>query len=185
MCHVIVTCQSMLWTLLSIVVAFTELIAFMSEDWLIGKAKPLSSEDMNNRMGESQEQDTLCGPYAENFNEIASGFWQATTIFLALGITILCAMVFVSVFTMCVQGIMKKSIFNVRGLLQEIAGMCTLRATKDFNFCAIQCNGSGGLNYSYSKHMGGSRQKLNLVPTAPLWSQWYGPGTGRHWFLKH
>ncbi|NXF67999.1 LHPL2 protein, partial [Ciccaba nigrolineata] len=122
-----------------------ELIAFMSEDWLIGKAKPLSSEDMNNRMGESQEpyhlmlgiyrhcsrishmklsrQDTLCGPYAENFNEIASGFWQATTIFLALGITILCAMVFVSVFTMCVQGIMKKSIFNVRGLLQEIAGM--------------------------------------------------------------
>ncbi|NWH52893.1 LHPL2 protein, partial [Fregata magnificens] len=144
MCHVIVTCRSMLWTLLSIVVAFTELIAFMSADWLIGKAKPLSSEDMDNRMGGSQEpyhptlgiyrrctrishmqlsrRDTLCGPYAENFNEIASGFWQATAIFLALGIMILCAMAFVSVFTMCVQSIMKKSIFNVCGLLQGIAG---------------------------------------------------------------
>uniref|UniRef100_A0A8D0FNE1 Lipoma HMGIC fusion partner-like 2 protein n=1 Tax=Strix occidentalis caurina TaxID=311401 RepID=A0A8D0FNE1_STROC len=137
--------QSMLWTLLSIVVAFTELIAFMSEDWLIGKSQEpyhlmLGIYRHCSRISHMQlsRQDTLCGPYAENFNEIASGFWQATTIFLALGITILCAMVFVSVFTMCVQGIMKKSIFNVRGLLQEIAGMCTLRATKDFNFCAIQ-----------------------------------------------
>ncbi|GAB0209986.1 mitochondrial enolase superfamily member 1 [Grus japonensis] len=120
-----------------------EFIAFMSADWLIGKAKPLSSEDVDNRKGRSQEpyhptlgiygrctrishmqlsrRDTLCGPYAENFNEIASGFWQATAIFLALGIMILCAMAFVSVFTMCVQSIMKKSIFNVCGLLQGIA----------------------------------------------------------------
>lgn len=160
MCHVIVTCRSMLWTLLSIVVAFAELIAFMSADWLIGKAKPSSSEDVDNRTGGSQEpyhptlgiygrctrishmqlsrRDTLCGPYAENFSEIASGFWQATAIFLAMGIMILCAVAFVSVFTMCVQSIMKKSIFNVCGLLQGIAGMCTLRATKDFNFGAIQ-----------------------------------------------
>uniref|UniRef100_A0A8B9NBF2 LHPL2 protein n=1 Tax=Accipiter nisus TaxID=211598 RepID=A0A8B9NBF2_9AVES len=142
MCHVIVTCRSMLWTLPSIVVAFTELIAFMSADWLIGKAKPLSSEDTDNRTGGSQEpyhltlgiygcctrishmqlfrQDTLCGPYAENFNEIASGFWQATAIFLALGIMILCTMVFVSVFTMCVQSIMKKSIFNACGLSKVV-----------------------------------------------------------------
>lgn len=67
-------------------------------------------------------RDTLCGPYAENFSEIASGFWQATAIFLAVGILILCAVAFVSVFTMCVQSIMKKSIFNVCGLLQGIAG---------------------------------------------------------------
>ncbi|POI31309.1 hypothetical protein CIB84_004940 [Bambusicola thoracicus] len=133
----------MLWTLLSIVVAFAELIAFMSADWLIGKAKPASTEDMDNRTGGPQEpyrptlgiygrctrishmqlsrRDTLCGPYAENFSEIASGFWQATAIFLAVGILILCAVAFVSVFTMCVQSIMKKSIFNVCGLLQGIA----------------------------------------------------------------
>ncbi|XP_053265133.1 LHFPL tetraspan subfamily member 2 protein [Podarcis raffonei] len=145
MCHVIVTCRSMLWTLLSIVVAFAELIAFMSADWLIGKAKPGNSEGMDNGMGGSLEPfrptlgiygrcirlshmkssmpDTLCGPYAENFNEIASGFWQATAIFLAAGIMILSAVAFVSVFTMCVQSIMKKSIFNVCGLLQGIAGL--------------------------------------------------------------
>uniref|UniRef100_A0A8C5SFE1 LHFPL tetraspan subfamily member 2 n=1 Tax=Laticauda laticaudata TaxID=8630 RepID=A0A8C5SFE1_LATLA len=145
MCHVIVTCRSMLWTLLSIVVAFAELIAFMSADWLIGKAQPGSFQDTDSRRAGSMDPyrptlgiygrctriehlqssmpDTSCGPYADNFSEIASGFWQATAIFLAVGILILCAVAFVSVFTMCVQSIMKKSIFNVCGLLQGIAGL--------------------------------------------------------------
>lgn len=69
------------------------------------------------------QRETLCGPYAESFGEIASGFWQATAIFLAVGIFILCTVALVSVFTMCVQSIMKKSIFNVCGLLQGIAGL--------------------------------------------------------------
>ncbi|XP_029431304.1 LHFPL tetraspan subfamily member 2 protein [Rhinatrema bivittatum] len=145
MCHVIVTCRSMLWTLLSIIVAFAELIAFMSADWLIGKAKAAGTDGTDNRTGGSEEayyptlgiygrciknptvqyfrRETLCGPYAENFSEIASGFWQATAIFLAVGILILCAVAFVSVFTMCIQSVMKKSIFNVCGLLQGIAGL--------------------------------------------------------------
>ncbi|XP_028348804.1 LHFPL tetraspan subfamily member 2 protein isoform X1 [Physeter macrocephalus] len=143
MCHVIVTCRSMLWTLLSIVVAFAELIAFMSADWLVGKAKPRGSAEPGEQGGGSPEphhptlgiyarcirnpgvqhfqRETLCGPYAETFGEIASGFWQATAIFLAVGIFILCMVALVSVFTMCVQSIMKKSIFNVCGLLQGIA----------------------------------------------------------------
>lgn len=147
MCHVIVTCRSMLWTLLSIVVAFAELIAFMSADWLIGKAKTRGSVELDEPGGGPSEpyhptlgiyarcirnpgvqhvpRETLCGPYAENFGEIASGFWQATAIFLAVGIFILCMVALVSVFTMCVQSIMKKSIFNVCGLLQGIAGKCT------------------------------------------------------------
>ncbi|XP_039103370.1 LHFPL tetraspan subfamily member 2 protein [Hyaena hyaena] len=147
MCHVIVTCRSMLWTLLSIVVAFAELIAFMSADWLIGKAKSRGGggAEPDDRSGGSSEpyhptlgiyarcirnpgmqhvqRETLCGPYAETFGEIASGFWQATAIFLAVGIFILCMVALVSVFTMCVQSIMKKSIFNVCGLLQGIAGL--------------------------------------------------------------
>ena len=145
MCHVIVTCRSMLWTLLSIVVAFAELIAFMSAEWLIGKSKTRGSAEPEEPSGPSEPyhptlgiynrcirnpgvqhvlQETLCGPYAENFGEIASGFWQATAIFLAFGIFILCTVALVSVFTMCVQSIMKKSIFNVCGLLQGIAGKC-------------------------------------------------------------
>lgn len=135
----------MLWTLLSIVVAFAELIAFMSEVWLIGKPKARGSAQPDELSGPSEPyhptlgiynrcirksrvqnstQVTVCGPYAENFGEIASGFWQATAIFLAFGIFILCTVALVSVFTMCVQSIMKKSIFNVCGLLQGIAGKC-------------------------------------------------------------
>jgi hypothetical protein len=131
----------MLWTLLSIVVAFAELVAFMSADWLIGKAKTRSGSG-DEQAGMNSEphylgilcirtpamqqvsRDTLCGTYAKSFGEIASGFWQATAIFLAVGIFILCVVALVSVFTMCVQSIMRKSIFNVCGLLQGIAGEC-------------------------------------------------------------
>lgn len=139
MCHVIVTCRSMLWTLLSIVVAFAELVAFMSADWLIGKAKtrgagaePAGTDSEPYYLGilcirtpgvQQVPRDTLCGTYAKSFGEIASGFWQATAIFLAMGIFILSVVALVSVFTMCVQSIMKKSIFNVCGLLQGIAGL--------------------------------------------------------------
>ncbi|XP_059132457.1 LHFPL tetraspan subfamily member 2 protein [Peromyscus eremicus] len=140
MCHVIVTCRSMLWTLLSIVVAFAELVAFMSADWLIGKAKtrgaePAGTDSEPHYLGilcmrtpgvQQVPRDTLCGTYAKSFGDIASGFWQATAIFLAVGIFILCVVALVSVFTMCVQSIMKKSIFNVCGLLQGIAGLFLL-----------------------------------------------------------
>ncbi|KPP79721.1 lipoma HMGIC fusion partner-like 2 protein-like [Scleropages formosus] len=139
MCHVIVTCRSMLWTLLSIVVAFGELIAFMSTDWLVGfprvpEAKPevhVSQEPYRPTLGlygrcikvTGHRRGIICGPYAVHFGEIASGFWQATAIFLAAGILLLCAVAFISVFTMCFQSIMKKSIFNVCGLLQGIAAV--------------------------------------------------------------
>ena len=115
----------MLWTLLSIVVAFAELIAFMSADWLIGKAKPRGSAEPGEQGAGTPEpyhptlgiyarcirnpgvqhlpRETLCGPYAESFGEIASGFWQATAIFLAVGIFILCT------------GCCKESQVSVRG----------------------------------------------------------------------
>ncbi|XP_061554098.1 LHFPL tetraspan subfamily member 2a protein [Phycodurus eques] len=147
MCHVIVTCRSMLWTLLSIVAAFGELIAFMSSDWLVGFPRTpdhhhhgsSSSSSSSAAAGEAYrptlgiygrcvklphlQRGVLCGPYAVHFGEIASGFWQATSIFLAAGILLLCAVAFISVFTVCFQSIMKKSIFNVCGLLQGIAGL--------------------------------------------------------------
>ncbi|KAF6721737.1 Lipoma HMGIC fusion partner-like 2 protein [Oryzias melastigma] len=142
MCHVIVTCRSMLWTLLSIVAAFGELIAFMSTDWLVGYPRTpdavfgphgatAAGEAYRPTLGiygrciklPHMQRGILCGPYAVHFGEIASGFWQATSIFLAAGILLLCAVAFISVFTMCFQSIMKKSIFNVCGLLQGIAGL--------------------------------------------------------------
>ncbi|TRY84231.1 hypothetical protein DNTS_026647 [Danionella cerebrum] len=136
MCHVIVTCRSMLWTLLSILAAFSELIAFLSSDWLVGF--PRAPEGKHLHPGDAYRptlgiygrcvhlplrRKLFCGPYAVHFGEIASGFWQATSIFLAAGILLLCTVAFISVFSICFQSIMKKSIFNICGLLQAIAGL--------------------------------------------------------------
>ncbi|XP_068422465.1 LHFPL tetraspan subfamily member 2a protein-like [Clinocottus analis] len=134
MCHVIVTCRSMLWTLLSIMVAFAELIAFMSPDWLLGF--PRSDQAAGNgeyrpslglygrclRVG-SRAGMVSCGPYAATFGDVASGFWQAAMLFLAAGMLVLGGVACVSVFSMCFQSVMKKSIFNICGLLQAIAGL--------------------------------------------------------------
>uniref|UniRef100_A0A8C2G9Z3 LHFPL tetraspan subfamily member 2b n=1 Tax=Cyprinus carpio TaxID=7962 RepID=A0A8C2G9Z3_CYPCA len=138
MCHVIVTCRSMLWTLMSIVVAFAELVAFMSAEWLVGY--PDGSEfNFTITASHHSDQRTLgiynrcikvaqhkvvqCGAYATDFMEIASGFWQATVIFLVIAIFLLSVVGILSVFSMCFQSILKKSIFNVCGLLQGIAGL--------------------------------------------------------------
>ncbi|KAG7281497.1 hypothetical protein CRUP_012440 [Coryphaenoides rupestris] len=81
MCHVIVTCRSMLWTLFSIVVAFAELIAFMSTDWLLGFPRPdAGGEEYRPSLGlygrclrvGSQARGVTCGPYARTFGEVAS-----------------------------------------------------------------------------------------------------------------
>ncbi|XP_019743652.1 lipoma HMGIC fusion partner-like 2 protein [Hippocampus comes] len=134
MCHVIVTCRSMLWTLLSIVVAFAELIAFMSPDWLLGF--PRSDSGVN--PGEYRPSLGLysrclrlatrgggvsCGPYAGTFSEVASGFWQAAMLFLAAGILVLVVVACISIFSMCFQSILRKSIFNICGLMQAVAGL--------------------------------------------------------------
>ncbi|XP_073677114.1 LHFPL tetraspan subfamily member 2b [Garra rufa] len=138
MCHVIVTCRSMLWTLMSIVVAFAELVAFMSAEWLVGYPDGsefnftiTASHHSNQRtlgiynrcIKVAQQKVVQCGPYATDFMEIASGFWQATVIFLVVGIFLLSVVGILSVFSMCFQSILKKSIFNVCGLLQGIAGL--------------------------------------------------------------
>ncbi|XP_006626784.1 LHFPL tetraspan subfamily member 2b [Lepisosteus oculatus] len=184
MCHVIVTCRSMLWTLLSIVVAFAELIAFMSADWLVGHPRNLETKPHNTAepyrptLGiygrcvkvVNFKREMLCGPYADHFGEIASGFWQATAIFLAAGILLLCAVAFISVFTMCFQSIMKKSIFNVCGLLQGIAGLFLILglmlypagwgSDKVLNYCGTEASpykvGQCSLGWAFYTAIGGT-----------------------------
>ncbi|XP_019954921.1 LHFPL tetraspan subfamily member 2a protein-like [Paralichthys olivaceus] len=137
MCHVIVTCRSMLWTLLSIVVAFAELIAFMSPDWLLGVPRSdfsvsgagVDSGEYRPSLGlysrclQVRARGVSCGPYAGTFGEVASGFWKAAMLFLAAGTLVLGCVAFVSIFSLCFQSILKKSIFNICGLLQAIAGL--------------------------------------------------------------
>ncbi|KAM6965266.1 LHFPL tetraspan subfamily member 2b [Aplochiton taeniatus] len=137
MCHVIVTCRSLLWTLLSILVAFAELIAFMSPDWLLGFSRSDSNVGgegsssaayrptlgLYSRCLRLGSVGVSCGPYAGALGEVASGFWQAAMLFLAAGTLLLGGVAFISVFSLCFQSILKKSIFNVCGLLQAIAGL--------------------------------------------------------------
>ncbi|XP_008416445.1 lipoma HMGIC fusion partner-like 2 protein [Poecilia reticulata] len=133
MCHVIVTCRSMLWTLLSIIVAFAELVAFMSPDWLV---KPLLADNdvtqtkVNDRESlglysrcKHIEGEISCGNYAGTFGEVGSKFWQAAMLFLAAGMLVLGCVACISIFTLCFQSIKKKSIFNICGLLQAIGGL--------------------------------------------------------------
>lgn len=136
MCHVIVTCRSMLWMLLSIVVAFAELIAFMSPDWLLGFPRSDSSTSgagvdfgeyrpslgLYSRCLRIGARGVSCGPYAGTFGEVASGFWQAAMLFLAAGTLVLGGVACISIFSLCFQSILKKSLFNICGLLQAIAG---------------------------------------------------------------
>ncbi len=127
----------MLWTLMSIVVAFAELVAFMSAEWLVGypdgsefnftitashRSDQRTLGIYNRCIKVAQQKVVQCGAYATDFTEIASGFWQATVIFLVIGIFLLSLVAILSVFSMCFQSILKKSIFNVCGLLQGIAG---------------------------------------------------------------
>ncbi len=126
----------MLWTLLSIVVAFAELIAFMSPEWLLGFPR-LDSSASGAGVGSREYRPSLglysrclrvgtgglsCGPYAGTFQEVASGFWQVAMLFLAAGTLVLGVVACISIFSLCFQGILKKSIFNISGLLQAIAG---------------------------------------------------------------
>ncbi|XP_054895286.1 LHFPL tetraspan subfamily member 2 protein-like [Poeciliopsis prolifica] len=133
MCHVIVTCRSMLWTLLSIVVAFAELVAFMSPEWLL--RPPLPENGVTQTKVNDRESLGLysrcyrikgqisCGIYARTFGEVASKFWQGAMLFLAAGMLVLGCVACISVFTLCFQSIKKKSIFNICGLLQAIGGL--------------------------------------------------------------
>lgn len=125
----------MLWTLLSIVVAFAELIAFMSPEWLMGFPRSDTNAGTDSteyrpslglysrclRIG-SRGVGVSCGPYAGTFGEVASGFWQAAMLFLAAGTFLLGAVACISIFSLCFQSILKKSLFNICGLLQAIGG---------------------------------------------------------------
>ncbi|XP_061427780.1 LHFPL tetraspan subfamily member 2a protein-like [Lethenteron reissneri] len=219
MCQVIVTCRSLLWTLLSIATAFAEMAAFLSTEWLVGEeagagaggvtgggiggivanrstaraaagpadilgqppspathhhnhrnqhhrhhnhshhnhhqlddaaaphhlaVSPVAagvgggasayrpSLGVYNRCrmvrpaGPGGEAEESCGPYAASFGELASGLWQASAVFLGAALLLLALLALSSVLSLCVQSVARKSIFNVCGLVQAVAGLLLL-----------------------------------------------------------
>ncbi|KAI8503311.1 PREDICTED: lipoma HMGIC fusion partner-like 2 protein [Branchiostoma belcheri] len=147
-CYVIVTCRSLLWTLLSIAAALANLAALMTAQWLVGQPRKAGVPGGNNinasRQTSPEEyyRPTIgiynrctslhyfgeifhdsCGPYITSFSDLPSNFWKATLVFMGMGILLLVIVVFTSLLGFCVHAIGKKSIFNISGLLQAIAGL--------------------------------------------------------------
>ncbi|XP_002741131.1 LHFPL tetraspan subfamily member 2 protein-like [Saccoglossus kowalevskii] len=148
MCYVIMTCRSLLWTLLSLAAALAMSAAVITPQWLIGKPQKIglsTDDDLSTRQYSDLNDDYYtpsigiynrctklhkfeefvdnCATYVNGFSELPSNYWKASTVFLAIGLLLLCMVVMTSVFSCCIRSLCKKSIFTISGLLQAIAGL--------------------------------------------------------------
>ena len=152
MCPVIITCRSILWTLLSIATTQIMIASVFSPVWLVGFEREtgfITMKDLDNvtvsngkdrysptigiinrctrihKFREILRRDT-CATYVTDFGMPNSEFpdaWKASMIFFAVGGVLLVFTMGASVISICVQSMCGKSIFTVSGLLQSIAGI--------------------------------------------------------------
>ena len=151
MCLVIVTCRSMLWTLLSIIVCLMHIYSLMSPQWLLGTEDVLlpgvtapsgknatttvqykNMEVFTPSMGVLTRCKQIYTAYTENnfvscsyypsFWELPSGLWQAMIVFYVCGLFILSVIALLSILSLCVRSICKKSLFTLCGFIQAVAG---------------------------------------------------------------
>ncbi|XP_046741258.1 LHFPL tetraspan subfamily member 2a protein [Diprion similis] len=123
MCYVIVTGRSLFWTLMSLSAVLAMWSALMTPRWLVG---PPTSKDIGIKLDGKPN----CGD--SNFDGLATlsstspDCWKAAFFFLALGLAIMTATVVAALMGCCVQSIGKKSIFDLAGVAQSIAGIMYL-----------------------------------------------------------
>ncbi|XP_015608328.1 LHFPL tetraspan subfamily member 2 protein [Cephus cinctus] len=139
MCYVIVTGRSLLWTLLSLAALTAVLSALITPRWLIGP--PTTKHTKNGTVlysptvGIFNRCTRLYGrTHCANFNadglatdsKVFPECWKATLFFLSLGLAIMTVTVMAALLGCCVQSIGRKSIFNLAGVAQAIAGIIYL-----------------------------------------------------------
>jgi hypothetical protein len=150
MCYVIVTCRSMLWTLLTIVSTVMVVAAVITPQWLIGKPRwlGLRSAQMNGSVYDHQDRtynptiglfnrctkvhlpgsnkQDHCANFVTGF-DMPSGefpdFWKSALILFAVAVVLLGFTVISALLSLCIRAICKKSIFTVSGFIQSIAGL--------------------------------------------------------------
>ena len=140
MCQVIITCRSILWTLLTITTTQLLIAAVMSPQWLVGfERKPgygNSSETYAPTIGIINRctrlhrfQEILnrenCAIYVSDFGMPNAEFpdaWKASFVFFCVGGILLIYTMGASVMSICMQSMCGKSIFTLSGLIQSIAG---------------------------------------------------------------
>ena len=137
MWFIVVTCRSLLFMLVSVGALMLVLSALATPKWLIGKEEMDTIYDnktyrqsvglynrcthVNNLV--MQKLEPNCGVYATTFKKIDSIAWQACVVFLGISIVLLAVAAFFTVLAFCKQICLKKSVLNLAGVLQGIAGM--------------------------------------------------------------
>lgn len=135
MCYVIITCRSLLWTLLSITCFMFILVSVMSPNWLVGfpRGHPNVTEPtlgIFNRCRKIYEfkipsDINNCATYVTDFMMPDSEFpnvWKAALIFFGIALVMLMFAAIASVLSLCVRALCGKSLFTLCGLVQSIAG---------------------------------------------------------------
>ena len=147
MCYVIVTCRSLLWTLLTIIATLFLVVSVCSPYWMIGQVRKTGLVTLNNTS--LQDQDTFrptvgifnrcyrlhkfqnilhrdsCDTYVIKFdmpNDSFPNTWKAALIFYILGVFAMIFTMVTSVISLCMRSLCGKSIFTLSGLIQSIAG---------------------------------------------------------------
>lgn len=139
MCYVIVTGRSLLWTLLSLVALMAVLSGLITPKWLVG---PETIKDTKNgtelyvpTVGIYNRCTRLYGRmHCANFNadglatdsSVFPGCWKASLVFISLGLAVMTLTVVAAFVGFCVQSIGRKSIFDLAGAAQAVAGILYL-----------------------------------------------------------
>lgn len=151
MCYVIVTCRSLLWTLMTIIATLFLVVSVCSPYWMIGHVRKTGLVTINSTS--LQNQDTFrptvgifnrcyrlhkyqnilhrdsCDTYVTRFDlpdNLFPNTWKAALIFYILGVLAMIITTVTSVISLCMRSLCGKSIFTLSGLIQSIAGLFCL-----------------------------------------------------------
>lgn len=131
----IVTSYSLLWTLLSVVAFTAVLSALITPRWLVGPESPTHGSNrmvdiptlgIFNRCILLNGRSNCANFDSEGFATDPARFpscWKATFIFMSLGLFVMGTTVLAALLGCYVQSVGRKSIFNLAGVGQAVAGL--------------------------------------------------------------
>ena len=135
MMFIIVTFRSLLWFLSTIGTFMAVLSATFYPRWLISESKTYYNARINktyeyyDRIGiynkcqfSKKFKKLFCRPYANGLTEVTSIAWQCALFFLGVALLLLGIACIFAIISFCKQIIKRKSLMNLAGILQTLAG---------------------------------------------------------------
>ncbi|XP_023030268.1 LHFPL tetraspan subfamily member 2a protein [Leptinotarsa decemlineata] len=138
MWYLIVTARSLIWMLLALFSSLLLLTSLLSPSWLVAAPETITVGNETIKFRPSLGIYAKCGKPIGNTYPICTllavrglsadphiypNVWKAGTVFLAMGIFVMSLTVCTGLMSCCFQSICKKSIFNISGAAQAIAGI--------------------------------------------------------------